>query len=322
MISSAGQLPPMPLPDLIVGGAPKCGTSSFFGWLTDHPGVCGSVVKETFHLMDAGHPLAKPAGYPAGGLDGYAACFAPCAARGQRVAEATTHYLYQDTARDVLSALRPQPDVIFLLRSPAERVYSSFQYTRNNLSALRPDATFAEFLAIGESGGAGIAVNAAARRSVPLWSQEVEMSRYVVHLRRWAERFPRGKLHVYLFEDLREDARGFMQRAAAELGLDPSFYDGYAFPRRNESYAVRNPRLQRLGRRAARFLPAGLRTGLRDTYLRTMTRPQPARTPEDAALVARLAREFAPWNEMLAREFAVDVSAWASGTATPNSSPS
>jgi hypothetical protein len=49
----------MSLPNLVIAGAPKCGTSSLFYWLADHPQACGSTVKETFYLMDEEHPLRR-----------------------------------------------------------------------------------------------------------------------------------------------------------------------------------------------------------------------------------------------------------------------
>lgn len=300
----------MTLPSIVVAGAPKCGTSSFFAWLTDHPEVCGARVKETFYLMDEDHPLVRPdASYHRGGLDRYREFFAACAGDGVRAAEATTHYYYQDTALRVLAALTPQPHVVFLLRSPAERIYSSFQYSRNNLSTIRADATFAHFLAIGEPGGDRLLADPGVRANLRLWSREVELSRYVVHLRRWAERFPREKLHVYLFEDLR-NPQALMRRAAADLGIDAGFYDGYGFPRRNESYSVRSQVLQRVGRRLGRHFPDAVRSALRTGYLRALTRPQPPRSAEDVELIASLNADFAPWNEQLQSEFGVDLSPW------------
>lgn len=300
----------MTLPSIVVAGAPKCGTSSFFSWLADHPEVCGSTVKETFYLMDADHPLVRPhANYHRQGPDGYREFFAGCAGAGVRAAEATTHYYYQETALRVLAEMSPQPHVVFLLRSPAERIYSSFQYSRNNLSTIRAGATFAEFLAIGDEGGDRLLADPRVRANLRLWSREVELSRYVVHLRRWAERFPREKLHVYLFEELR-NPQALMRRAAEDLGIDPAFYEDYGFPRRNESYSVRSQVLQRVGRRMGRHLPGAVRTALRTGYLRVLTRPPPARSPEDRALIARLNAGFAPWNAELQAEFGVDLSPW------------
>ena len=93
------------LPNVVVAGAPKCGTSSLFAWLCDHPDVCGSQVKETRYLLDASSPLARSGSYERGGIQGYAAYFEHCAERAtppRVIVEATPDYLYQETARQVL----------------------------------------------------------------------------------------------------------------------------------------------------------------------------------------------------------------------------
>ncbi|MCP5333794.1 MAG: hypothetical protein H7A13_10650, partial [Pseudomonadales bacterium] len=56
-MSSVEPLPP--LPNLIIAGAPKCGTTSLFDYLVQHPQVGGSSVKETCYVMDRGYPLFK-----------------------------------------------------------------------------------------------------------------------------------------------------------------------------------------------------------------------------------------------------------------------
>src|SRR5881394_1202704 len=64
------------LPNAVIGGAPKCGTSSAFTWLLQHPQVCGSKPKETCYLLDADDPLCQPdANWHTHGLEGYAAYF-------------------------------------------------------------------------------------------------------------------------------------------------------------------------------------------------------------------------------------------------------
>ena len=40
------------LPNVIIAGAPKCGTSSLYFWLSAHPEVKASMVKETFFFAD------------------------------------------------------------------------------------------------------------------------------------------------------------------------------------------------------------------------------------------------------------------------------
>ena len=60
------------LPNTIVAGAPKCGTTSVFRYLADHPEVCASNVKETRFLIDPGYPLFDAAAnFSIHGLGGY-----------------------------------------------------------------------------------------------------------------------------------------------------------------------------------------------------------------------------------------------------------
>ncbi|HEX6373493.1 MAG TPA: sulfotransferase domain-containing protein [Longimicrobium sp.] len=303
----------MALPNLVIAGAPKCGTSSLFGWLADHPQVCGARSKETFYLMDPGHPISRPEGtWHQHGLDGYRRWFDGQDRPGARVwLEATTHYLYQETAPRVLAALDPVPDIVFVLRRPADRVYSSFQYTRNNLAALRPDTTLAEYLALDADDSGNIVSGPRWRGSIPLWRSEVDLSCYARHLERWARLFPREKLHIVLLEDLTRDPRGTLQSLARSVGIDEGFYAEYPFVRRNESYQVRSHRLHELGWQISRRLPRmRLRTYLRDAYLRLATRKPSGLRDDDAAVLRDLDAFFVPHNERLAREFGVDLRAW------------
>src|SRR5689334_10681741 len=83
------------LPNLVIAGAPKCGTSSLYRWLADHPQAFGSAPKETFYLMDEGHPLLrKGSNFHTRGLAGYAEFFDGRNEEARVIFEATTHYLY------------------------------------------------------------------------------------------------------------------------------------------------------------------------------------------------------------------------------------
>lgn len=303
----------MRLPDLVIAGAPKCGTSSLFRWLAAHPAVRGSSVKETYFLLDRGHPLQDPArNVHDHGLAAYASFFPdgkddPPALR----MEGTTHYLYQQTAPRVLAGLDRPPHVVFLLREPAERVYSSYRYTANNLGVLRPGATFRDFLRLGEGGDASAVTDPRWGGKVDIWRNDVGYSRYAEHLTRWAEVFPRERMHVLLAEDLWRDPRALLRRLAEGVGIDPAFYDGFAFARHNESYAVRSPTLHRLARRAGAVLPrGGLRALLRKGYMGVLASGRLERTDDDAAALRELRATYAPHNARLAREWGLDLGAW------------
>src|SRR5215212_3535508 len=48
------------LPNWIIAGVPKAGTSTLFRWLTDHPEVSGPSEKETCYFVDRGSHMFRP----------------------------------------------------------------------------------------------------------------------------------------------------------------------------------------------------------------------------------------------------------------------
>ena len=59
----------MALPNLIIAGAPKCGTTSLFRWIDEHPEAEGSSVKETCFFVDPqSHVFDPSSNFASGGL--------------------------------------------------------------------------------------------------------------------------------------------------------------------------------------------------------------------------------------------------------------
>lgn len=307
----------MKLPNLVIGGAPKCGTSSLFKWLADHPEACGSKVKETFYLMDQGHPLLrKNSNFHRHGLEGYRAHFDRDGSPGCRILfEATTHYLYQRTALDVLSSLPEPPQIVFVLRKPSERVYSSFQYSKNNLGNVRRDLSFSRFVEELKRDPLSRAIDECAGESAYVLRRDIEYSRYIEYVSAWVTRFGRERVHVLLFEELKQEPRAFMQDLARRLRIDPTFYDRYDFPRRNETIHVRHPALHRRVRRLNGLLAgaevAGLKSMMKSVYLKAQSgRTARGKGAADRQTLAELDQEFQPYNQRLADELGLDLSTW------------
>jgi hypothetical protein len=303
----------MSIPNLIIAGAPKCGTSSLFSWLADHPQACGSTVKETFYLMDEGHPLRrKDSNYHQHGLDGYRACFGNCSQQHRIIFEATTHYLYQQTALDVLSKLDPMPQIVVLLRKPSERVYSSFQYSKNNLANVRRELTFTRFVDELQKTPDSALIGEYARESAYVLKNDLRYSRYIEYLSLWVARFGSERVKVFLFEEMKKDPRVFMQNFARRVGIDPSFYDDYHFQARNETVGLSYLTLHRGARKLNRAIPRGnLRNALKTIYLKAQSsKTENGITSEDRQSLAELEKQFQPFNQRLAVEFGLDLSAW------------
>lgn len=124
-----GGLPPLQvsdretgaLPDYVVIGAMRCGTSRFHNLLTQHPYVPRAAEKE-LHFFDRPERFAK-------GIEWYRSCFpVPEWKDGQRTinGEATPMYLFDPLVPERMAQVVPDAKLIVLLRNPVDRAYSHF----------------------------------------------------------------------------------------------------------------------------------------------------------------------------------------------------
>jgi hypothetical protein len=304
----------MNVPNVVIAGAPKCGTSSVFNWLADHPEVGSPREKELFYLMDKGHPLLKrDSNYHDHGLEGYKRYFLDHNRNCKVIIEATTHYIYQQTALDVLSNLDPCPHIIFMLRKPSQRVYSGFRFTQNNLANLDKRVSFSQFIEALRSGRTdSLAKSFSSPASALILINIIRYSQYIDYIANWIARFGRERVHVFLFEHLRTNPRSVIQELATRIGIEPSFYDNYDFRSHNKTVSIKNQFLHRQARRAAELIPHGIvRNGLRHIYLKVQAdREESSTSREDLMTLKVLDDYFEPFNQRLAHELNIDISAW------------
>ena len=293
------------LPNLFIAGFPKAATSSVHQWLSDHPEAGGSTPKETHYFIDREWSSFRPnANFLDHGLDRYEAYFDYLGAEVPRIVfESSVEYVYQRTALAELPDLSTRPTFVFLLREPAAQIRSVFQYLKHNRAELAADTSFDEFLRQVDAGDPVLKVNS-------LLEHAIANCRYADRLEPWLARCGADRIHVYLFESLRADPAAFMRRLAGDIGIDPGFYDRYAFPLENESYEVRSMALQRLNVAVRRALPRGrLYRAIRSVYRRLNTR-RASHDPAAATLAAGLAARFDADNRRLAERFGLDLSSW------------
>ena len=139
------------LPDFLLLGAPKCGTSALHAALARHPGLFLSEPKEPkFFLTDGPPPTSGggPGDVPTWGehvwrRDDYEALFAAAPA-GALCGESTVFYLYDRDAQARIRKLLPEARLIAVLRDPAERAHSNWAHLRG--AGLEPEADFATAL--------------------------------------------------------------------------------------------------------------------------------------------------------------------------------
>jgi len=109
------------LPDVVVVGAQKAGTTSLYRYLCQHPSISGAFTKEV-HYFDNNHnrhPLWYRSNFDVEG-EGIAV-------------EATPKYLFHEVTLWRMSVLLPDVTIIALLREPVARAYSHYKHVRRRM---------------------------------------------------------------------------------------------------------------------------------------------------------------------------------------------
>ena len=112
------------LPNLIIVGVPKAGTTSLFQGLASHGEVCGSDVKEPQYFR----PLLE--GAEPGPVDDYRRHFRHCSGDRYRL-EASPEYFYGgERVVRAMRGLLPGLKVIVVLREPTSRLVSFYRFKK------------------------------------------------------------------------------------------------------------------------------------------------------------------------------------------------
>ena len=208
------------LPDFLVIGAQKSGTSSLFRYLDQHPQVSGSVPKEVHYFSGGLDPAVDNF---TRGEGWYRAHFPRKAGMaGMRAFEATPIYMLHPLAAGRIHALMPGVKLVAVLRNPTDRALSHyFHNVRNNgLRGFQEDLGPAEAMAAEEARLAPILAAGDYKNEIYRVATYKARGRYLEQLRRYTDLFPRESLLVLRAEDLFADPAGQMDRLADFLGID------------------------------------------------------------------------------------------------------
>ena len=118
------------LPDIVVIGSMKAGTTSLFRYLASHPDVVPSSVKET-NFFTTDEDFNK-------GLDWYRSLFRQA---GRSAIEASPNYTKRHVFPGVparMQAILPDARLIYLLRDPVDRIVSHYIHNYANGRETRP----------------------------------------------------------------------------------------------------------------------------------------------------------------------------------------
>jgi hypothetical protein len=264
----------MVLPNGIIAGVNKAGTTAVFHALAHQENVAVSNVKET-HFFG---PLRR--GEPIPDLTEYAALF-PRETDAAAVIEGTPDYFYggERTARGIDAAL-PGVRIVVILREPGARAYSWWRFSRSRLW-IPADMSFREYL----EKSTAIEGDPETQRGLVGW-RGLSGGLYSRYLPAWQETFG-PRLLVVFYDDVRKDFEGSMQRICAHFGVE-RIPDMQPSVEHNVTTDVSSAALQRLalsvnsaGEGLWRKLPR-LKTALRSGYYRlNASKVQAGMSPEN-----------------------------------------
>ncbi len=281
------------LPDFLIGGAQKSGTTTLHMLLRLHREIFFPARPQELDFFDREENYSR-------GLDWYRGHFAAAADRHRAVGQTSTHYLYQGEAAARIARDLPRAKLIFLLRDPVERAWSHYRH------AVKYGLERRSFAAALEREPRRLARGGDWRR----FFSYADRGLYARQLERYLERFARRRVLVLLTEELGRDPGSAVDRCCDFLGIAPHS-QRLARPVLERRWNVaRRPRLPHLQRLTAGFR-FGSRAGARLARLvdRLNLRPAP-RPPVPAAQRSALEATFAEENRRLAAVFDLDLGVW------------
>jgi hypothetical protein len=250
------------VPDFYIVGHPKSGTSALFQMLQAYPQLHLPRKEPSFFV-----PELRRSDRYAGGIGEYVALFAE-AKPDQLIGEATTAYLWSQTAAARIAEVQPQARIIAILREPASFLRSlHMQFMRSDVET---ESDFRRAIELEPLRAEGKRIPRNSTRPQQLvYSDHV---RYVEQLRRYHAVFPRERVLVLIYEDFRSDNEATVRRVLDFLGVDAAASAPVRLVEANHAQAMRSPRAHEF----VRSLYLGRESGLVKRSIKAVT-PQRAR---------------------------------------------
>lgn len=279
----------MALPNFIVIGAEKAGTTSLDYYLQQHPQVCMSSIKEPrffapeFYTTFYHGPRVGKRVTPMTQTE-YEALFEDVS-EALAIGEVSPQYLYLPDCCQRIAAALPEVRLVSVLRNPVDRAFSAYAYQRTCGYDL--EHSFEEALALEPQ--------RIKEEWRPVWHYQA-LGFYFQQLQRFYAEFPSENIQVVLYDDLSADAIAFSQTVYQFLGVDASFIPETSV--KNISGQPKNRKIHNLFNRDNSLkaslkilLPKNARKSLKQYIQTRNTQPKPTLDPETRQKLVTVYRE-------------------------------
>ena len=204
----------MALPNFLIAGAPKAGTTALHVALARHPQLTSRAVKEPKYFLTDGRPRAQGGPGDAKTLreqvwerDKYEALFAD-APPGTLLGESTSLYLQDPDALRRIRTAVPDVRIIALLRDPVDRAHSNWAHLWS--AGLEPEHDFVKACLLEQ--------RRTAAGWAPFW-RYLSLGKYGEQLDQLWTLFPREQTLVLRYRELRESPAETLDLITGFLGV-------------------------------------------------------------------------------------------------------
>lgn len=199
----------MTLPNFLLFGAGKAGTTSLYYYLAEHPDIFMSSIKEPRFFL--GEPQRADRAHEPDGHGGHYHRIASLqayeqlfqGARADAIGEASIQYMQSPDAAHRIRSLLPDVRLVGVLRNPVDRAFSMYLSRRRNgtetrdFTSILNDSKALHFYC---SGGL-----------------------YGEQLSHYYSLFPQERIRIFLYDDLSRDAVQVARHIYGFLGVDSGF---------------------------------------------------------------------------------------------------
>ena len=191
------------LPDFVIIGAKRCGTTSLFSYLPEHPSIAKShhdnmgFFNDNFHL----------------GVNWYKSFF-PTVSQKKKIEkqygkflafDVTTRYMENRTTAENIKKIKPDIKIIVMLRNPIDRAYSQYNITVKE----KTEKLDFEQAIIEEMNRLNMGISEEFRDGLLEFPKEnrhyIKKSLYALQLKSWFDIFPKENILVLSTEEFREN---------------------------------------------------------------------------------------------------------------------
>jgi len=284
---------------LMIVGAEKSATSSLAHYLEQHPNICSHEQREmTYFVNDKEYTQGYEKIYPR--------YFAKCQTESSILLAKSVGVMYWSQVVDRLWHHNPECHLVAVLRNPVDRAYSAYWYARRmgweDLKSFE-EAIAAEPIRLKENG--------IKRRHCTY----LDRGLYYKQITKLLEKFGKDKIHLFLFEDLKNEPVTLCCELYKIMGIDSTFTPSVKV-KHNESMSARSEKLAQFISSRASILKLLKRLVSDDLAvkakgkIRSFNNKQFSPPPMNPLTRKNLIEYFEPFNKELSKVIDRNLTSW------------